>query len=133
MLNHLKLHHIGYVVTDIKNTAKEFELLGFSVGEILYDPKLTVELCYLEKKGSTPVELVSQHNPESLEQQLFNKNGVMPYHLCFECNDIYTTVKDLESNSYNRLFDPVEVAALGGKKICYLHKKEIGYIEIVEM
>lgn len=132
MLNNLKLHHIGYVVTDIKNTAKEFELLGFSVGEILYDQKLTVELCYLEKQCSTPVELVSQHNRESLEQQLFDKNGVMPYHLCFECSDIFATVKDLESNGYKRLFDPVEVAALGDKKICYLYKKEIGYIELVE-
>lgn len=133
MLNTLKLHHIGYVVTDIATTAKEFEKLGFTSSEVLYDEKLTVELCYLTKPDATSIELVCQHNKESLEQQLFAKNGVMPYHLCFESSDIAKTVNELEDNGYQRLFNPVEVKALGGKQICYLYKKEIGYIEIVEL
>ena len=131
MLQNLKLHHFGYAVADIKTTAKEFETLGFTVDEVLYDEALTVELCYLSKDGATPVELVCQKNPESLEVQLIHRNGVMPYHLCYECADIYKTCDALEAEGYKKLFEPVAVKALGGKMICYLYKKEIGYIEIV--
>ena len=131
MQNNLKLHHIGYAVPDIKTTAKEFEKLGFLQKETLYDEALTVELCYLEKDG-TIIELVCQKNPESLEVQLINRGGIMPYHLCFSCGDIFASVSELEKNGYDKLFEPIEVKALNGKKICYLYKKEVGYMELVE-
>ena len=131
MLNNLKLHHVGYVVSDMKPTIEEFEKLGFVASKILYDDALTVELCYLYKDGTTPIELVSQKKLDSLEQKLFERNGVMPYHLCFESADIYSTCNMLVANGYEKLFEPVMVNALGGKMICYLFKKEIGYIEIV--
>ena len=131
MLQNLKLHHIGYVVKDIKPTADQFVKLGFKIDETLYDEALTVELCYLSKDGATPIELVSQKNPDSLEHQLFGRNGVMPYHLCFECADIHATCNDLVAEGYEKLFEPVAVKALGGKMICYLFKNEIGYIEVV--
>ncbi|MBQ3655976.1 MAG: VOC family protein [Bacteroidales bacterium] len=131
MQNTLKLHHVGYAVPDIKTTAKEFEKLGFLHKETLYDEALTVELCYLEKDG-TIIELVCQKNPDSLEAGLLKKNGIMPYHLCFSCKDIFSVVNEMVANGYEKLFSPVEVKALGGKKICYLFKKEVGYMELVE-
>lgn len=46
----LKLHHVGYTVADIRVSAKRFALLGYQVGEVLYDEGLNVELCYLTKE-----------------------------------------------------------------------------------
>ena len=128
----MELQHLGYVVADINKTAAEFKRLGYTQGEVLYDEALQVELCFLTLDGKITIELIHQHNPDSLENHLLNLNGVMPYHICYETEDIYADCQQLINAGYKALFDPVEVKALGGKKICYLHKAEIGYVELTE-
>jgi len=128
----MEFEHYGYVVAEIDKTAKEFEFFGYKKGEKLYDEKLQVEICYLINSNGGKIELIHQLNPDSLEQKLLKINGVSPYHICFKTSDIFSDYKKLISEGYTALFEPVEVKALGGKKICYFHKAEIGYIELVE-
>lgn len=40
---------------------------------------------------------------------------------------------DLESQGYKRLFDPVPVRVLGGRRICYFHHPAVGYVELVSV
>jgi methylmalonyl-CoA/ethylmalonyl-CoA epimerase len=128
----MKFLHTGYTVSDIDKTAAEFALFGYTKGKTLYDEKLQVEICNLTAPEGTVIELIRQLNPESLERKLLALNGVSPYHVCFETGDIYSDAEKLVSEGYEKLFEPVECQALGGKKICYFHKKETGYIELTE-
>ena len=60
------------------------------------------------------------------------KNGVAPYHICYETDDINVAFDELtERQGYVPLFRPVEAIAMDNKLICYLYKKEIGFIELV--
>ena len=129
----LKLHHVGYTVADISVSAKRFEHFGYRAGEVLHDRDLQVELCYLVKEGAVTVELVRQLQPDSLEARLLEVNGVMPYHLCYEAVAFGEACADLESQGYKRLFDPVPVRALGGRRICYFHHPAVGYVELVSV
>ena len=132
MINGCTLHHIGYTVADIQVSARQFALWGYEASETLYDEKLTVELCYLHKPGCPTIELVHQHNGASLETQLLLGNGVIPYHLAYKADDFDATCQQLDALGYERLFDPVPVEVLDGRRICYFHHPDIGYIEMLE-
>ena len=118
----MKLHHVGYTVADIRVSAERFALLGYQAGEVLYDEGLSVELCYLTKEGSA----------DSLEAELLRTCGVMPYHLGYEAEAFDEACLELDRQGYRRLFSPVPVKVLGGKRICYFHHPDIGYIELIE-
>lgn len=126
------LHHIGYVVADIQDSARQFAQWGYQAGEILFDKDLQVELCYLTKAGDTPIELVHQLRPDSLEAGLLQAQGVMPYHLAFASVHFDETCRELEAKGYKPLFTPVPVQALGGTRICYFHHPALGYIELLD-
>ena len=82
-----KVHHIGYTVADIPATVQQFSLFGYQAGPVLYDEMLQVELCYLTLQGHETIELIHQLNDASLERQLLQANGVMPYHIAYEADD----------------------------------------------
>lgn len=128
----MKLHHVGYTVADIRVSAERFALLGYQAGEVLYDEGLSVELCYLMKEGSAVIELVHQLQADSLEAELLRTCGVMPYHLGYEAEVFDEACGELDRQGYRRLFSPVPVKVLGGKRICYFHHPDIGYIELIE-
>ena len=127
-----KVHHIGYTVADIPATVQQFSLFGYQAGPVLYDEMLQVELCYLTLQGHETIELIHQLNDASLERQLLQANGVMPYHIAYEADDFDQACTTLDSLGYRRLFDPVPVAALNGIRICYFHHPAIGYVELLE-
>lgn len=132
MIENAILHHIGYAVTDIRLTSAQFAHHGYQADSILYEEDLNVELCYLHKPNSVTIELVHQHQTDSLESELIQKSGVMPYHLCYEVTDFEATYLEMENLGYTPLFIPIPVRVLGNKRICYFHHPDMGYIELLE-
>lgn len=132
MIKEAKLHHVGYVVADIRQTARLFAYYGYQADNILFDEKLNVELCYLRKSDTVAIELVHQLQTESLESKLFRTSGVMPYHLCYEVTNFDEACKEMGTTGFQSLFDPVSVEVLENKRICYFHHPDMGYIELME-
>lgn len=126
------LHHVGYTVADMQATIQRFATFGYQTGPVLHDEALQVDICYLTCNGAVTIELIHQYNDTSLETQLLNANGVIPYHLAYEAADFDSACAALDSQGYQRLFDPVPVSVLNGIRICYFHHPSIGYIELLE-
>lgn len=124
--------HIGYTVSDIKSTARMLKSFGYIVTEQVTDERLQVELCYLSKANSADIELVRQLNPESLERQLLAASGVQPYHVAFSTSKFDEVCRELSTQGYEQLFEPVGVEAFGGNRICYFKHPDIGYVELLE-
>lgn len=78
------------------------------------------------------IELVEPTDERSSVNKLLKKNGVSPYHVCYEVDNIEECFVLLtEQYGFIPLFRPVEAAAFGNRLICYLYKKEIGFVELV--
>jgi len=132
MLPDFKFHHIGYVTDNIINTSAIYLKVGYKTGNIIIDPIQQVKICFLEKEGNPKIELIEPLNEKSSVNKLLNKNGVSPYHVCYEVDDIEIAFEKLTKElEYIPLFRPVEAIAFDNRFICYLYKKEIGFIEIV--
>ena len=107
MIDQLTLHHVGYTVADMEATICQFAAFGYQAGPILHDEALQVDICYLTCKDVVTIELIHQHNDASLETQLLQANGVMPYHLAYKADDFDKACAALDSLGYRRLFDPL--------------------------
>jgi len=126
-----KIHHIGYVTDNIIITSAIFEELGYESDEKILDPIQKVYICFLHKGNVPIIELVEPIDEQSSINKILKRNGVSPYHICYEVSDIEKAYRELVDDGFVPLFRPVEAAAMNDRLICYLYKKEIGYIELV--
>lgn len=127
-----KLHHLGYITDNISRTLDEFRMLGYTGSEIIKDEIQHVNICFLTKENTLMIELVEPADEHSSVHKMLKKNGVSPYHICYEVENISEAFDYFtETEGYIPLFRPVEATAMDNKQICYLYKKEIGFVEIV--
>lgn len=132
MLSNFRFHHIGYVTDNITNTAAPYLQVGYEATPVIEDPIQRVYICFLTKDGFPRMELIAPIDENSSVNKIFKKTGVAPYHVCYEVDDINSAFDELvDVQGYIPLFRPVEAIALDNKLICYLYKKEIGFIELV--
>lgn len=130
----MKFHHIGYVTDNIEATAEIFKQnMGYELSPIVEDDIQRTYIAFLTKAGEPTIELVAPIDEKSSVNKKLKKNGVSPYHVCYEVVDINQTFDDLtEKQGFIPLFRPVEAKAFDNRLICYFYKQEVGYIEILE-
>ena len=126
-----KIDHIGYLTGDIAATAKAFEKLGYQMGEIVNDDTQRTRICFLTKADEVRVELVEPYEDNRTMQKMLTKQGVSPYHTCYEVEDVDREYEQLIQEDWVALFKPVAAPAFGNRKICYFWNAEIGFIELV--
>ena len=132
MLSNFQFHHIGYVTDSIINTSALYLQAGYRATPVIEDTIQRVKICFLTKDGLPRIELIEPIDEQSSVNKILKKSGVAPYHVCYEVDDVNESVDELVNDlGYIPLFRPVEAIALDNRLICYLYKKEIGFIELV--
>ena len=143
MIPAMIFHHIGYAVHSIEATAKHYSAAGWSLSPITFDPFQKCNIAFLAKAGYPCIELVEQakddinHNPNLRGDgnNILNnilKNGVTPYHFCYEVPDINRAIIELRKQHYLLLFNPIPASALDNRPICYLMHPDVGLIELLQ-
>lgn len=134
-MKHLKsVNHIGYAVKDISVTAKPYVEAGWELSNIFEEKVQNTKIAFLKKDGFPTIELVSPlDDSKSPVDNIIANNGVAPYHICYDVEDIEQAVEDLYDEDFKPLFMPVESVAMDNHKICYLHHMSVGLIELVEI
>lgn len=132
-MKHLKsLNHIGYAVKDISVTAQPYVDAGWVLSEIFDEKVQNTKIAFLKKDGFPTIELVSPlDESKSPVDNILSQNGVAPYHVCYDVEDIDQAVEDLYEENFKPLFMPVASVAMENHKICYLHHMDLGLIELV--
>ncbi len=128
----MTVHHIGYLVKDINKSREEFEKLGFVCeGDLQYDIFRDVDILFLVKDGYR-IELVSPKSSNSVVANLIKKYRNSPYHICYESDDIYEDIENLESKGFTRIDDVCPAPALNNRNVSFLMNYSIGIIEILQ-
>ncbi len=131
----MKFHHIGIACYDIEKTSSFYISQGYTKTETVYDSVQNVNICFLnppctEKKGC--IELVSPKDDTSPVCKFLQKNGVSPYHICYEVKDLEETITELKKQKFIIVKKQTPAIAFGGKMICFVFSKDTGLIEFVE-
>lgn len=60
------------------------------------------------------------------------KNGVSPYHICYETENLEEAILELKKQKFIMVSKPSPAVAFGGKRVCFLFSKTVGLVELVE-
>ena len=104
----LKLHHIGIVVKNIRESLGELtQFLSFestTVPSLIGSQKVSV--CFL-KTNNIYIELIEPAEENSPVSD-FAKGGGGFHHLCFEVDDIHKEIEKMVKNGARLVVDPVK-------------------------
>ena len=129
----MKIHHIGYLVKNIDAAISEFIALGYQLtDEVCYDERRDINLCFMSS-GAYLIELVMPRSEHSVVWNLLKKNGIGPYHICYETEHLSEAVEELKRRGYILIADPLEAVGISGRKVCFLTGRTAGMIELVEV
>ena len=134
-LDHLKLHHIGFVVSSIQQSAESFErsLRATWDGNIVLDPVQNVYVAFLQGLNPTDpsIELVEPGGPESPVSQFLKRGGGL-HHLCYEVKDLESHLAFCRSVGTIIIRPPVPAVAFGGRRIAWAVTKKKLLVEFLE-
>lgn len=132
MLDKFKIHHLGMATYSIEKTSIQYIEWGFNMSEVFYDPIQKVNICFLTKINNPIIELIEPITDSSPISNMLNKSGVSPYHICYEVENIEESIAELHGNKFISILKPSKAIALENRLICFLYKKEIGLIELLQ-
>ena len=73
----------------LNKVKKNFKSFGFKFNKDVFDPLQKVDLSFGVNSDNLLIELVSPRKDSKI-LNLLKKNGVGPYHICFEVSSIKT-------------------------------------------
>lgn len=132
MINELRFHHIGVACRDIDETKPFYLGIGYEASETIVDPIQNIKICFLSKPSIPLIELLAPVDEKSPINRTLDASGVTPYHICYEVDDINAAIKELREQRFVRVSKPQPACAIGNRQVCFLYKKEVGLIELVE-
>jgi|SRR5208283_402715 len=133
--HHPKLHHIGFVVSSIQESAESFaQSLGASWdGKIVFDPLQKVHVSFFQGQNTTDplIELVEPGGPESPVSRFLERGGGL-HHLCYEVKDLPSQLRFCQSVGTRIIRPPAPAVAFGGRRIAWGITRKRLLIEFLE-
>lgn len=129
----MNVHHVGYVVKDLTETAGTFATLGYrQCSEVIHDEARRVDICFVQN-GAYCVELVAPWDEASVCWNILKSGGgVRPYHICYEADDFDVQSMGFQQKGWILTAPPMSAPAIGNKRVAFFYHKNGGLIEIVE-
>jgi methylmalonyl-CoA/ethylmalonyl-CoA epimerase len=125
----MKLQHIGIAVKSIDERLKIWRgVLGLHFEMIEDVPRQKVRVAVLDIDGFK-IELLEALEEGSTIATFIEKRGEGLHHLCFEVEDIEDMLLKLKQQGV-KLIDEVPREGASGKKIAFVHPKDMGGVLI---
>ena len=125
----MKLNHIAIAVKSIEEQLKIWQdILGFKLKVVEDVPDQKVKVAVLDL-GETKIELLEPLEETSTISKFIEKKGEGLHHLCFLVADIEKALASMKSHNV-RLIDEVPRIGVSGKKIAFVHPKDMGGVLI---
>ncbi len=127
----MKIHHYGLATKDFDRTVNAFRLLGHEVSSKVEDPVQKVSLAFVQCKDHL-IEIICDLDDHGPTRTIVNKNGSSLYHICYEVEQLESTIEQLQKQGFLLRHKPVPAVAFKGKKIAWLYHFSLGLIELLE-
>ena len=118
----LRVNHIAIVVPEIDSALNFWqEALGLQLEHVEEISEQETAVAMLPV-GESEVELIQPTSETSGMAKYMAKQGPGLHHICFEVDDIETTLTELKAKGI-RLINEEPVIGAGGKKVAFVHPK----------
>lgn len=124
----MKIHHLGIACSNIEEAIVDFTKYHTIVkqSEIVYDDLQNAHLCIVTTDMGLDFEFIAG---EQVTRMV--KKGISYYHVCYEVEDIITTINDFVAKGAMVVSDLKPAILFAGKRVAFLYVS-YGLIELVE-
>ena len=138
----LKMHHTGFVVSDLETVARFYEDIigltplprrerdGGAISQILGYEGTHIKIAEFVHDDCM-LELIEYVHPPGSDAHIRERNSFGASHIAFEVEDINEAYALLVANGAQRLNPPIEI--VDGKKGCYLQDPDGNWVELLEL
>lgn len=130
----LQFHHFGLAVRDPAEAFRYLLALGYTEGNVVFDPLQRVNLAMRHHPTMPDVEVIWPGDGPSPIDRMIKGSGTLIYHLCYECPAPGAAVAALESAGIETvLVSPPKPAVLfAGREVSFHMVPGFGLIEILQ-
>ncbi|MBP7733087.1 MAG: methylmalonyl-CoA epimerase [Caldisericia bacterium] len=118
------LSHIGIAVTNLEESKKAWQDIGFVLDHESVVPEQKVKVAKL-KWHETVIELLEPTSDDSPVKAFIDKKGPGIHHLAIECDDVSGKIAELLGKNI-AMIDKVARIGAAGKPIAFVHPKSTG-------
>ncbi len=132
-----RLHHVGFVVTDLSAAEQHFEGLGYRRrADAVSDDYQRASLLFLSRTGASAgeplIELICPLDESARTHAFTTRNQFQIHHLCYGTDDIERTVAEMRAARFTQVQPVVAAPAIGGSRISFFYARPVGLFEVVE-
>jgi len=125
----MRVSHIGIAVKSIEERLKIWrDVFGLQLERIEEVPEQKVKVAVLPLKDVN-IELIEPLSEDSTISRFIEKRGEGLHHICIEVDDIEKMLAEMKIANM-KLIDEVPRVGAGGKKIVFIHPRDIGGVLI---
>jgi methylmalonyl-CoA/ethylmalonyl-CoA epimerase len=129
------LHHIGYVVASVAESAERVtrSIQGAWDGRIIHDPIQAVHAAFLQQPSpsSALIELLQPAGQQSPVSAFLKRGGGL-HHLCFEVDHLEEQLEYIRSVGAVLLKKPVSAVAFDGRRVAWIYTPDKLLLEYLE-
>lgn len=96
----------------------------------IYDEERGINVLFLTN-GENRIELIEKCTEESDVDFIAKGKRSMPYHICYEVNNMEESVDFLKQNRFIVIKKPSNAIAIQNRRVAFLYCKECGLIELI--
>ena len=132
-LRGLTFHHFGLAVTDPADAFATLRALGYSEGNMVFDPIQRVNLAMRHHLAMPDVEVIWPGDGPSPIDKMVKRMGTMIYHLCYACPDPEAAIAGLTEAGLSvvQVSAPAPAILFGGQQVSFYSVSGFGLIELL--
>ena len=125
----MRVSHIGIAVKSIEERLKIWrDVFGLQLERIEEVPEQKVKVAVLPLKDVN-IELIEPLSEDSTISRFIERRGEGLHHICFEVDNVEKMLAEMKIANM-KLIDEVPRVGAGGKKIVFIHPRDIGGVLI---
>jgi hypothetical protein len=133
-VSELQFHHLGLAVKSPQQARLFLQGLGYTIGEVVYDPLQKVNLIYCVSETQPHVELIfPADEPGPLGDMLKSRDSLI-YHICYSVKCISKALTSLKETGLRVMpvADPQPACLFNNANVGFYYVRGFGLIELVE-
>jgi methylmalonyl-CoA/ethylmalonyl-CoA epimerase len=132
---HLALHHLGLAVRGPEEAKAFVSILGYRIGEPVFDPLQNVHLVFCTHETQPAIEIIWPGETKGPVHGLAERHpaGVI-YHVCYSTDDLGSALAEMQKAGLRAICvsAPQPAPLFGGRKVSFYNVAGIGLVEILE-
>ena len=125
----MRMHHIGYVVSDITQYEKNL-IFGTKITE-LFDPVQNSKMALYTNHSDSLIELIQPLSEESFTYNFLRKHGSGYHHLCYEIASEDEMSKLIGEQKMIKVKGPLPAILFGNRQVWFFYSRNKEIVEFV--